>query len=77
MNETKTCGTCKFRGKPVEYKGWSEDEKPTSYFLCDRIKHDTEWAYLAGQGALVEDGSGYHAALCVEDDFGCNKWEAK
>ena len=75
-----TCGTCKYRGKPImkfEYETFTQQE--TSYFLCERIKHyvrdeeeldDTDRAY-------VIDGSGYYAALCVDNDFGCNQWEGK
>lgn len=68
-----TCGTCKFRG----------DSPPDSvhgapaYFLCTLIKHQ-HVRYVAvppGAGAFVCDGSDYYAALCVESDFGCNKWE--
>ena len=71
----KTCGTCKYRGK--EEKIGIAAPLPTSYFLCKRIKHDKNWKYKQGQGALVTDGSGYYAALCVETDFGCVKWEGK
>ena len=50
-----------------------------TFFLCGRIKQKD---YLGDDEAmvakaLVVDGSGYYAALCVEDDFGCNQWEAK
>ena len=71
-----TCGTCKHRGEPVVAND-CDGECPTTYFLCDRAKHDEEWKYLPGQGAVVTDGSGYYAALCVENDFGCNLWEGK
>lgn len=65
---------------PHHYRNLAE-----TYFLCTRIKHvvkhsaphGNEQAYpITGDGAYVEDGSGYYAALCVESDFGCNKWEA-
>ncbi len=26
---------------------------------------------------MVVDGESYYAALCVDETFGCNKWEAK
>lgn len=78
-----TCGTCKYRGEPVEHEYWDEkkDDLVTrqTYFLCDLIKHINgdggEKDYAPGMGAGVKDGSGYYAALCVEEDFGCNKWE--
>ena len=74
----KTCGTCRFRGEErtrMDYEKYVE--VPQGYFLCERIKHDDESKYAQGQKALVVDGSGYFAALCVEDDFGCTEWEAK
>jgi len=72
----KTCGTCKYRGKEVE--GQIDEDfnfGPVGYFQCDLINHDSDFKYKKGMHALVVDGSGYHAALCVEDDFGCNRWE--
>lgn len=59
------------------------DDRPPfdrTFFLCDRVKHiqQPDWAApeLGEDNVFVIDGSGYYAALCVEDDFGCNKWEA-
>ena len=75
-----TCGTCKYRGERIDVMDWGSDyfdNNPITYFLCDRIKHDKGWKYRATQGAVVTDGSGYKAALCVESDFGCNLWEGK
>ena len=53
-----------------------------TYFLCARIKmadeiisEDSERYQPPGSKAVVTDGSGYYAALCVESDFGCNLWE--
>lgn len=72
-----TCGNCKFKGREIER---GIDELPyfegTGFFACQRIKHDKRYQYLKGQGALLTDGSGYIAALCVEDDFACSKWES-
>lgn len=72
-----TCGTCKYRGDNADkpYGLPDEDHVESSYFLCTRIKMVRHWEYPPGQKALVKDGSGYYAALCVEDDFGCNLWE--
>lgn len=74
----QTCGSCKYRGEAVEAPNsdWSEWH-PTGYFLCDLIKHAGMKSDVSApaQGAAVVDGSGYFAALCVADDFGCNKWE--
>ncbi len=76
-----TCGTCKHRGENIVKEGWRDGnydlDKPTTFFFCTRIQHDDMWCYDKGDGAVVTDGSGYFAALCVEDDFGCNKWEGK
>lgn len=76
-----TCGTCKYRGEEITKTDYSDDgdfgEINTGYFLCKRIEHDDRFDYKRGQSALVKDGSGYYAALCVEDDFGCVKWEGK
>lgn len=65
-----TCGTCKFKGKPLY--------SSPKYFLCDRIKHrgDTYLKHNRSEKAITVDGSGYYAALCVEDDFGCLEWKA-
>ena len=77
-SDLKTCGTCKYLGKEVEAFDYEKDETcKTGFFLCSRIMHDKRWKYHKGDKAVVEDGSGYHAALCVESDFGCNLWEAK
>ena len=69
------CGKCKHKGEPIENAG-----KPTTYFLCHLIEHLNTYRpeeYRPGLGAGAVDGSGYHAALCVENDFGCNRWEPK
>ena len=72
----KTCGTCKYRGKEITLNDFDK-VKPTGYFYCELIKMP-EWnKFPRGKSALVVDGSGYYAALCVETDFGCVKWEAK
>lgn len=79
---TTTCGTCRFKGEPItriaDVDPWRVVE--TGYFLCALIKQvktqQTEPDYPSAGSAYVEDGSGYHAALCVADDFGCNRWQA-
>jgi len=50
-----------------------------TFFLCGRIKQKEylEESEKVTEKAIVMDGSGYYAALCVDDDFGCNQWEAK
>ena len=75
-----TCETCKHRGDdPItvcnERTDW--DAKPSTYYECKRATHDERYDYEPGQQAVVTDGSGYMAKLCVENTFGCNRWEAK
>jgi hypothetical protein len=78
-----TCGTCKYKGKPATRNDECCDQHDLPYFLCQRAKHmrfrneDLEAVTVPGLKMFVEDGSGYYAALCVEDDFGCNQLEAK
>jgi hypothetical protein len=81
-DESKTCGTCRHRGKPITKYDYEKNKSvDTGYFLCDRIRHgnrDIRYEDIPrGEYAAVIDGSGYHAALCVESDFGCTLWEAK
>ena len=75
--EHRTCGTCKHKGEAIP----DDLGEPTTYFLCGRVQFYYELGYNKrfgpGERALVQDGSGYAAALCVEDDFGCNLWEPK
>ena len=63
------------------------DKMKLSYSLCGKIQmskeiisdqddYPTNWEE-PGSKAVVTDGSGYYAALCVESDFGCNLWEIK
>ena len=74
----KTCGTCKYRGEPITFWDYEVcDDITTSYFACERIKHDKNFEGYPGLAAKVRDGSGYMARLCVESDFGCSLWEPK
>ena len=87
MSLPNTCGTCKYRGKPITESdfGTFDDSDPsayrkvdTGYFLCDMIRHINGGdpnGYERGLPAGVSDGSGYQAAFCVSSDFGCNRWE--
>lgn len=75
--EAKTCGTCQFLGDEITKDDEETYEtKGTGYFTCGRINHDSDKKYHQGQLALVVDASGYHAALCVEADFGCAAWKS-
>lgn len=79
----KTCATCKHRGdEPLEYGRYDDDynDLPITYYECKKVAHGNKSstnAYEPGQGALAVDGSGYHAALCVELTFGCVLHEDK
>lgn len=81
-----TCGTCKYFGKSLDREFWQEAGGTvvvTRLHVCDLIKHlnegnsDEEEALLKIEPAGVIDGSGYHAALCVSEEFGCNQWASK
>lgn len=81
-DKSKTCGTCRFRGEPILIDNEKYEDVESGFFLCDLIKHFAEMhGRVTGlpkqSGAVVIDGSDYYAALCVENEFGCNKWEAK
>jgi hypothetical protein len=70
----KICGNCKYRGDEIEMcLGEDRDFEygGSGFFLCTRILHDENYTPEKGSGAVVQDGSGYHAKLCVESDFGC------
>jgi len=78
----RTCGNCKHRGKSIKSDNYDFDSgeynfRETGYFQCDLIKHDTRKKFVSGSGAVAVDGSGFYAALCVESDFGCNRFEYK
>lgn len=80
-----TCGTCKYFGEPREIDWWdSETEQEgtiTKFHVCDLIKHinggNTDRKASADAAAGVVDGSGYFAAFCVSDEFGCNQWKPR
>lgn len=69
-----TCGTCKYFGDPVRD---GNQHVPTGYHVCAWIKQWDDYGPPPDASAVVVDGSGYFAALCVVEDFGCNKWAAK
>lgn len=74
----RICGNCKYKGEVLTtYDEEEYKDVPNSYFRCNRIVHDQGWKFKQGLKALVIDGSGYYAALCVEDDFGCIEWKPK
>jgi hypothetical protein len=74
------CGTCKFWG------GHKNPDAPYKHHPCERIKHDDmndtsppmDWKWGEGgkpdesaDDAVVQDGSGFYAALKTRKSFGC------
>ena len=50
---------------------------PDPYKVCGLIEMGESYREKPGAVACVVDGSGFYAALCVSEDFGCNQWTAK
>ena len=79
-----TCGTCRFFGKVREFERWDNGADDSwveipAYHVCGLLQHlngSDHFSDLPTQPAGVIDGSGYYAALCVREDFGCNQWQA-
>ena len=72
-----TCGTCRFFGNrcdPVMNEEY--DLVDSDYHVCDFVEQ-AQYFKSWKNAAHVIDGSGYYAALCVKEDFGCNQWQAK
>ena len=74
-----TCGTCRYFGEEVKSHDEDFNYFPSGYHQCDLVKHGNENTDRLdpGHNALVVDFSGAYAALIVESDFGCVKWEAR
>ena len=79
-----TCGTCRFfASTKLLLSYWpdgSDDEiENTRLHICGLLKHlnENDASRKAAMTAIagVVDGSGYHAAFCVSEDFGCNQWQ--
>jgi hypothetical protein len=86
----RRCGGCRFWGKPAEagfeFRVCTAVEHDDRYLAdqgqdCDWAEDDEERAekrsYRDAHEAVVEDGSGFHAALRTRDDFGCVLFEPK
>lgn len=68
----KLCGTCKHRGPELEAFDDDFNTVPSGYFQCQRIKFaESPEDLKPGNGAMVQDGSGYFGRMCVETSFGC------
>ena len=78
-----TCSTCRFFGAKAYIEAWDEDADDyvkVPFHRCARIIHgnDGKRAHvLRKENAVVTDGSGYAARLCVLPTFGCNLHEPK
>lgn len=76
--EAKTCRTCKYRGRELLLED-DEDfgpDKPTGFFFCKKVTLvENKRGLVKGQKFAAMNSSGYFAALCVEEDFGCVDWE--
>lgn len=73
-----TCGTCKFFGPSISDEDQAVEELPTKYHRCTLLGHLNDYRRRGNaveRVAGVVDGSGYHAALCVTEEFGCNQWQ--
>lgn len=64
-----TCGTCKHLGKPVD----SEWHVPSGYHICRLVERFDNYDRPSSVAGVV-DASGYFAALCIKEEFGCNQW---
>jgi hypothetical protein len=70
-----TCGACKYftAGELSEHPGVI----PESFHYCGRMEYISGIdGDISDESAVVVDGSGFFAALCVKEDFGCNQWKS-
>lgn len=83
------CGTCKFfsdKLADIRYFAESsghevEEVKNNRLHICSLLKHLNEDTYskmaaMTAPAGTIDD-SGYYAAFCVSEDFGCNQWQAR
>lgn len=77
----KTCSTCRFFAAESHIEAWDEDADDyveIPFHACTRIIHGNDGKradVLRAQEAVVTDGSGYAAKLCVLPSFGCTLHE--
>lgn len=77
-----TCGTCKYFGKAREFDWYDSETEAegtiTKFHICDLLNHLNSSSKSArdfqNEPAGAIDGSGYYAAFCVSEEFGCNQW---
>ena len=74
----KKCGSCIYKGKEIkdiDFDSDSFEDVETGFFECGYIKHleDNQVSAIMklSSNVFVIDGSGYFAAIRVNDDFGC------
>jgi hypothetical protein len=74
-----TCGTCKYFGASRKLTLPEPDRREDNgpYKVCGLIEQLDSRPIVSAYMAYVVDGSGYYAALCVSEDFGCNQWAEK
>lgn len=77
FKEQRVCGTCQYFGPSLAEDHTSRGSKNTTFHKCTVNEHDDCFDPVQGEGAVVQDGSGYHAKLCVEAEFACIKWQKK
>lgn len=79
-----TCGTCKHFGELVYLSYFDEAKDETvenkRLHVCrllrqlNSIEENIKASILDPAGVI--DASGYYAAFCVSEEFGCNQWKA-
>ncbi len=74
-----TCATCKYFGTERGLVNRFDDYNETKHHSCLRIIHGNgdDSGNPAHELAVVTDGSGYAARLCVLPTFGCVLHETK
>lgn len=75
--EPEKCGNCKFKGEDLGNGYFPCKSIPFAEGMDDKEYNTIDYPKVRVKDvvAYTVDGSGYHAALCVSDDFGCNQWE--
>ena len=75
------CGTCCFFGEElIQMDRETFNPKGTGWHTCEAVRHiifDTIEGEAPDSNAMVNDGSGYFAALRVTCDFGCVNYKEK
>lgn len=78
MSDAGRCATCRFMAEKRAI-GWEDDDE-IAHHTCVRIIHGNGMDLTCDpvkEQAVVVDGSGYAARLCVLPTFGCALHEPK